>query len=96
MKFSMYYSKAVTIVMALFKRQHHLPLKQGYDSVRLLRRESAVCSDTAQSERRKCRNQRAVSASLSVPSDKKENEKNEEISKSDDTRFSICTKRQLF
>jgi hypothetical protein len=57
MKFSMYLSKAVTIVMALFQKQDHLPFKQGYDSVRLFRRESAVLSDTEQSERHKCRNQ---------------------------------------
>jgi meiotically up-regulated gene 157 (Mug157) protein len=69
MKFSMCYSKAVTIVMALFQRQHHLPFKQGYNSVRLFRRESAVHSDTAQSGRHKCRNQRAVYASHNVPSD---------------------------
>jgi hypothetical protein len=71
MKFSMYYSKAVTLVMALFQKQDHPPFKQGYDSVQLLRRESAVLSDTAQSERHKYRNQRAVSASLSVPPDSK-------------------------
>jgi hypothetical protein len=65
----MYYSKAVTLVMALFQKQDHPPFKQGYDSVQLLRRESAVLSDTAQSERHKYRNQRAVSASLSVPPD---------------------------
>jgi hypothetical protein len=65
----MYFSKAVTLVMALFQKQDHLPFKQGYDSVRLLRRESAVCSDTAQSERHKCRNQCAFCASLSVPPD---------------------------
>jgi hypothetical protein len=33
----MYLSKAVTIVMALFQKQDHLPFKQGYDSVQLVR-----------------------------------------------------------
>jgi hypothetical protein len=33
----MYLSKAVTIVMALFQKQDHLPFKQGYANVRLLR-----------------------------------------------------------
>jgi hypothetical protein len=69
MKFSMYISKAVTIVMALFQKQEHLPFKQSYDNLRLFRRESALLSDTAQRERHKCRNQCAVYTSLNVPPD---------------------------
>jgi hypothetical protein len=65
----MYISKAVTIVMALFQKQEHLPFKQGYDNLRLFRRESALLSDTAQRERHKCRNQCAVYTSLNVPPD---------------------------
>lgn len=51
MKFSKYISKAVTPVMALFQKQLWLPFKQGYDNLRSIRGESAVSSDTAQSER---------------------------------------------
>jgi hypothetical protein len=65
----MYISKAVTIVMALFQKQEHLPFKQSYDNLRLFRRESALLSDTAQRERHKCRNQCAVYTSLNVPPD---------------------------
>jgi hypothetical protein len=53
----------------LFQKQEHLPFKQGYDNLRLFRRESALLSDTAQRERHKCRNQCAVYTSLNVPPD---------------------------
>lgn len=69
MKFSKYISKAVTLVMALFQKQHRLPFKQSYDNPRSSRTESAVISDTAQSGRRIHRNQSAVSPSHNVPSD---------------------------
>ena len=51
MKFSKYISKAVTLVMALFQKQHWLPFKQGYDNLRSSRLKSAASSDTAQSGR---------------------------------------------
>lgn len=35
MKFSKYIIKAVTIVMALFQKQHRLFFKQSYDTLRL-------------------------------------------------------------
>ena len=72
MKFSKYIIKAVTIVMALFQKQHRLFFKQSYDTLRLSRCESAASAGTAQSERCLHRNQRAVSTSHNVPSDSKE------------------------
>ena len=69
MKFSKYIIKAVTIVMALFQKQHRLFFKQSYDTLRLSRCESAASAGTAQSERCLHRNQRAVSTSHNVPSD---------------------------
>ena len=69
MKFSKYIIKAVTIVMALFQKQHRLFFKQSYDTLRLSRCESAESAGTAQSERCLHRNQRAVSTSHNVPSD---------------------------
>ena len=75
MKFSKYIIKAVTIVMALFQKQHRLFFKQSYDTLRLSRCESAASAGTAQSERCLHRNQRAVSTSHNVPSDTQTNSK---------------------
>ena len=69
MKFSKYSFKAVTPVMALFQKQNRLLFKQGYDNLRSTRGESAASADTARSGRCCHRNQSAVYASLSVPSD---------------------------
>lgn len=69
MKFSKYFSKAVTPVMALFQKQLRLPFKQSYDNLRSFCGESAAGTDTARSGRCYCRKQCAVCASHNVPSD---------------------------